>query len=198
MLKNNRTCSDDWPYLANTLCKGDSSSNNFIAKKYCQQYCFEQGQRDYVNDSTGEPEVCFTSPGPDDCMTCTNQRAKSTGSTGMIATGKTCDTWTNLPCGNGGDYWNNNKWCQYSCWDKSKAYASDEKKCCDISSICVQCQDNPSAYMTNNLPDKTCENWGGLTEAQCLKAPFQSTKSCQQSCWDIHNVAFDGEICCPV
>ena len=206
MAKNNRTCSDEWLYLAKTLCQRDKS-DPFIANKYCQLYCSGLGT-EYYDDCTGEPEVCCTSeptPTPStspvvepNCMYCTNQRPKATGPLSMIANNRTC-SWGGIPCDNGGNYWTTNKWCQYSCWSQGKPYANDEKPCCDISSICVPCDDNPSIWMVNNLPSTTnCENWGGVTEAQCLRDTFQSSKSCQQSCYDIHNIQYNGEICCPL
>jgi len=196
----------EWPFL-DVICLR-SNVDPFITNKYCQQACWDRGQRGYVN-SCGEPEECCPTPTPSPteaaaCRECDNRRT-----TYMENNDIDCETWTvkdfDEKCantfqfdGNGGP--RAEPFCRLSCYDRKRIIFDDasELPCCTPSPRpCVACQeDTRTGYMENN--GLTCDAWAYITKERCddPDGQFQLGGACRKWCSDQFNSVFYYEPCC--
>jgi len=150
-----------------------------------------------VVSPTDAPVVSPT-PAPVACTLCTDEETPWMTSNGVdcIAT-----ELTNTKC-NKNQKWNNNKFCQYSCFIEGNGYTGDN--CCVVPTPapaptppapCTQCTDDETPWMISNGVDCITT---GLIDSKCNKNQnWKRQKFCQHSCF-IEGNGYAGDNCCVV
>ena len=194
-----------WGFLG-TICL-ESADNSFIVNKYCQQACWDLGQRGYVNEC-GEPEECCPTPTPSPteaaaCLECNNERTSY-----MVNNDINCETWAvndfDAKCSGTFQKDNNGNlrtqpFCRLSCYDRKSIIFEDAGglPCCKPSPRpCVQCEDRRTTYMENK--GFTCDTWNYITKERCDDPDFtfQVNNACRRFCSQKFNSIFYHEPCC--
>jgi len=135
----------------------------------------------------------------------------------MKNNGLECSTYQDLAYYCKTDYWMENKYCQFSCWNASLGYdvesghnvgseqilqddstvlaepvKSSELENVNTSFGCNICDDVPDVHMKSNGLE--CSTYQDLAY-YCTTDTWKRKKYCQSSCWNA-NVGYDGDNCC--
>jgi hypothetical protein len=196
---------NEWHFL-DTICTRPKN-DTFIKGKYCQQACWDRGQRGYVNECN-EPEECCPTPTPSpteaaSCLECDNNRTPY-----METNNIDCETWgvndfgakcadTFQKDGNGD--LRQQPFCRQSCYDRKTIIFDDAGglPCCEPPlRPCIQCEDRTTTYMDSK--GLACDTWNYITKERCDDPDFifQLNNACRKWCSDTFNSIFYYEPCC--